>query len=158
MNQQIRQTVKIFREVHHRQRRIMMRNLAQTGVFRSQHMTLMYLSEHEGCSQKDIAEAHNISTAAVAVNLQKLEKAGYLERCSDSNDNRRNVITITEKGRAVISHSYDIFEAMDELMFFGLEEEELQQFMQTITKMAENLKEMEQSSDVLQLYKDKKQE
>ena len=143
MSERFQRAIRKFREVHCRHRRVIERRIADTGVFRSQHMTLMFLARHEGCSQKEIAEAHNISTAAVAVNLQKLEKAGMVERCPDAKDSRRNVITITEKGLSVVRQSREIFASVDERIFAGIPEEEIVRFEQTMEKMLKNLQEME---------------
>ncbi len=141
-----------FRQIHFQHRRVMEKNLESTGVFHSQHRVLMYLADHAGCSQKEMAEAHHISTAAIAVHLKKLEKAGLVERVVDSTDNRCNVITITEKGRAVVEQSYRIFCAVDDCMFHGFSDQELDSFIQCLNKMLRNLEKAEQMDDLLERY------
>ncbi len=132
-----------FREVHHLHRRVVEKRVERTGVFRSQHMTLMYLSCHAGCSQKDIAEAHRVSSAAVAVNLKKLEQMGLVERIVDAEDNRCNRITITEKGRRIVEESKTIFQQIDEEMFSLLTDEEMDVFVRCLDKMQSRLEHME---------------
>jgi len=142
-----------FRQIHFQHRRVMEKNLESTGVFHSQHRVLMYLAGNEGCSQKEMAEAHHISTAAIAVHLKKLEKAGLVERVVDRSDNRRNVITITEKGREIVEKSCRVFSAVDSWMFHNLSEEELEIFVDCLDKMLNNLTQAENTDCVLGLAK-----
>ena len=128
-----------FRQIFFEHRRVMEKNLECTGVFHSQHRVLMYLSDHAGCSQKEMADAHHISTAAIAIHLKKLEKAGLVERVVDSADNRCNVITLTEKGRLVVEQSRRIFRAVDGCMFRNFSEEELNTLIFCLDKMIGNL-------------------
>ena len=152
MNDQEREMERLFRAVHWHHKRIMEHHLERTGLSRSQHMTLIYLSNHAGCSQKDIAIAHNISTAAATMNLQRLEKEGMLKRCVDSADNRRNVLSITDKGRAVVEQSHKIFEAVDSLMLVGLSKEERKQFQTVLEKMMQNLISVEEDGEMVERY------
>ena len=68
-------------------------------MHRSQHMVLMYISRSDlSVSQKEIADAFEISPPAVAMLMKRLEKNGHIVRESSREDNRCNVITLTEKG------------------------------------------------------------
>lgn len=142
-NEFFRETQRKFREVHRMHCRAVEKRVEETGVFRSQHMTLMFLSNHEGCSQKDIAEAYRISNAAVAVNLKKLEKMGLVERIIDEHDNRCNRISITPKGREVVEQSKRIFAELDEELFSTLTEEEIRAFDYCLEKLRAQLQKME---------------
>ena len=129
MKSSLRETEREFREVHHMHRRLVEKRVEQTGVFRSQHMTLMYISSHEGCSQKEIADAYQISGAAVAVNLKKLEKMGLVERVCDTHDSRC------------------IFEMIDNRMFSTLTPDELAVFRRCLDKIRDQLIEMIDEAD-----------
>lgn len=139
MGEYIDQAQKRFREVHHLHRRVVEKRVERTGVFRSQHMTLMYLDHHAGCSQKDIADAHRISSAAVAVNLKKLEQMGLVERITDASDNRCNRITITPQGSRLVEQSKNIFQQIDSQMFSQLTDEELRIFIRCLDKLMDQL-------------------
>ena len=143
----LREAQQSFREVHRLLCRVVEKRVEETGVFRSQHTTLMFLSKNEGCSQKDIAEAHHISNAAVAVNLKRLEKAGLIERIIDSTDNRCNRISITPAGRAVVEQSRQIFASINAELFDVLSEEELYAFSGCLGKLRDKLIEMDQNCD-----------
>lgn len=120
-------------------RALLERQLNKTGVFRSQHQFLMYVSCHPNASQKDIAERHHISTATVAVTLKKLEKGGYIHRLVHQEDNRFNQIVITERGQAVIDSSTKLFLAAEENMFRDFDETEQKQLMGFLNRLEHNL-------------------
>lgn len=125
--------------MHHKQAEKM---LSKTGVHRNQHMLLMHLyHSKETPSQKDIADRFNISPAAVAVSLKKLENEGYISRNTCENDNRYNEITITEKGKQVVDISKEILDRLDERSFGKLSDEEKETLGKLLDKIIDNLKE-----------------
>ena len=116
------------------------KSMSATGLHKSQHMMLMYLSREKCSSQKNIAEHFDISPAAVAVSLKKLEADGYINRQRGENDCRFNEIEITEKGKQVVDFSHDMFVSIDSKAFEGIDTEQRKVFAQVLEKMSENLK------------------
>ncbi len=113
------------------------------GMHRSQHRILMYLTKRETIpTQKDIAKHFDISPAAVAVALKKLEGDGYIERgkSSERADSRFNEIRITEQGRLAAMQSRKYFQHVDEETFKVFSDEELSLFTTLLERMQENLK------------------
>lgn len=128
-----------FRMVEHMMRRIIERRVSNTGVYRSQHQLLAHLCHHSNYSQADLAEQLEISPAAVAVSLKKLEKGGYIVRESKENDNRANLIQITEKGNEVIKNSISIFTEVEQRTYDGFTEEEMEMLNAYFDRMYDNL-------------------
>ncbi len=117
-------------------------------ISRSQHRLLRFLSHSDGnISQKDIAKQFDISTAAVAVTLKKLEEMGYIVRTTNQNDSRFNSVSITEKGRKVLDRTYREFLSIDTAMFKDVTEQELEVFTICLNKMQSSLKQMQEQSD-----------
>ena len=117
--------------------------ISETGIHGSQHMTLMYLNRcRDKISQKDIAEHFEISPAAVAVSLKKLEAGGYIKRKCSENDNRFNEIEITKKGKEVVDFSHSLFEQIDAGTFEGINEDEKHTLVDLLDKVICNLKNM----------------
>lgn len=131
--------IKAFIETSRLHRTVMERMFSRTGVYRSQHQILMYIAKNPNASQKDIAHLHQASTATIAVSLKKLEKGGYIKRMVDRNDNRYNQIVITEKGRDVVKGSMKNFRTMEERMFAGFTDAELDQLKQLLGKINGNM-------------------
>lgn len=124
-------------------RRAIERWATDAGMHRSQHRMLMYLSKCDNIpSQKDLAEHFDISPAAVAVTLKKLEGDGYIERCkcSERADSRFNEIRITEQGRQATMQSRKYFHHVDNEALKDFTDEELDTFISLLERMQENLK------------------
>lgn len=115
------------------------------GIHRNQHMMLMYLSREQVKSQKEIAEKFHISTAAVANTLKSLEKSGYILRVVCEDDTRKNIISITKKGREVIDKSQKYFDFVDNAMMEGVTREQLDSFYKVLEILQGNLKNIEQT-------------
>ncbi len=117
--------------------------LNNVGVHKSQNMILMHLYNSDSeLSQKDIAKHFEISPAAVAVSLKKLECGGYIERNLNKDDNRFNKISITEKGKEIVLYSRKVFEETDEKAFLGITEEERATLTALLDKVILNLKDL----------------
>ncbi len=120
--------------------------LGSMDIRRSQHRVLMYLSRTDSAvSQKDIAAEFEISPAAVAVTLKKLEQGGYIVRTAHKNDNRFNSVSITEKGREIANATREAFFKVDMLMFDELSTDELEALCVCLEKMHSSLKKMYES-------------
>ena len=129
-----------FIQINRLHRTIMDKAIGATGVHRSQHMLLVYLSHTQSApTQKEIADAFQISSAAVAVALKKMEQNGYISRISSNGDMRCNKITITEKGYEILKTTKKMVDAIDSAIYAGFPKEELSTFSACLDKMQENL-------------------
>jgi len=90
-------------------------------------------------SQKELAEALHISPATIAASLKSLERCGYVSRQTDEQDGRRNLISITEKGRETLCVSREVFRAVDEYMYHGFSPSERDQVEAFHRRMLQNL-------------------
>ena len=103
----------------------------------------MHIAKHGACTQNHIAEAMEVSAAAVAVSLKKLEKGGYIEKKNSLEDGRSNVIVLTAKGEDVVEKSRLMFDEVDGKMFDSLTEEQQIQLHSMMEQIINNLKTME---------------
>ena len=107
----------------------------------AEHRLLMRLSREGGtASQRELAEKMEISTAAVAVALKKLEAEGYVAKRVDASDSRIKSIAITEEGESVVLRSRAIFDRLDAEMYEGVAEEELEAALTLLDKLCENVR------------------
>ncbi len=97
------EVMKNFRMADSTLRRAIEKYVARTGVYRSQHQMLMNLGKHPDCSQMELAQRLEITPAAVATTIKKLEKGGYVTRLVSEQDNRVNKLAVTEKGERIIA-------------------------------------------------------
>lgn len=111
-----------------------------TGLGRTAHYTLMRLADADNVlSQTEIAQILQVSTAAVASMLKKLEADGYVKRQANPNDTRINDITLTERGREVVRTSHAKFAALDSVMFDGFSTEEIAHLDADLVRILNNL-------------------
>ena len=121
--------------------RIYVTQMLGNSITAATDVGLVRISREEGNpSQKELAEKMELSTAAVAVSLKKLETGGYVARCADTDDSRINRVTVTEKGRLTVKKSHALFDALDTEMFAGVSEEEIDLCMTTMEKLMTNMK------------------
>lgn len=139
-----RQAVELFMQTDKLHRKVVEKHISGLGIHRSQHVMLMTLARFDrAVSQKELAAKLQISTAAAAVSLRKLESGGYIARISSKEDLRYNEVTITKKGLDIVNRSEEIFKSIDKIMTDRIDDEELSGFIATVTKMKTNLKEAE---------------
>lgn len=129
----------LSREVHFLELRVVEQALRTTDVFRAQHHILMYLSDHENSSQKDIAEVLHISPASVAASIKKLVQGGYVEKKINEADARYYEVTLTPKGQRVVAESRRIFREHIDTMYAGIPEDDLREATRTLAKIRDNL-------------------
>lgn len=125
---------------HHR---VVERRIEGMGVHHSQHRMLMRLDRMgRMASQKEIADALDVSPACVARTLKHLSAAGLIDK-QEGQDNRRNEISITPAGRQMIEETLNTFLEIDRDMFAGISESELTALIRTMRRVQQNLADME---------------
>ena len=133
--------IMMFRRADTMLKRYLDRKVCHTGVYPTQHRLLMELDRNPHCSQVGLAEKFDVSAAAIAVSLKKLEKGGYIVRLADRADNRINQVSITEKGKEVIRRSILIFQETDRCFFEGFTDEEIARFRDYMERAYHNMSE-----------------
>lgn len=119
------------------------RYVERNDLQKSQHRLLLVLShlieESSNVSQRDLAESLNVTPAAVAVTLKKLEKNGIISKTTSETDNRYNELSITEKGRQIVKDSKKAFRSTDMQIFKDFTTEEMEQLLSFLGRMEANL-------------------
>lgn len=114
--------------------------VGKIGVHSSQHRMLMIIASDKDICQKDIAQRLNISSAAVAVTLGKLEAAGLIERSQFFEDARKNHIRVTDKAAEILQKTSDKFAEVDDKFFGALSDEELETLGMLIDKICHSMR------------------
>ena len=126
--------------LHHR---VVERRIDGMGVHHSQHRMLMRLSDlGSSASQKELADAMDVSPACVARMLKPLTAAGLVEKAGGV-DGRCNEISVSAAGMQLVEDSRAVFRQIGEEMFEGLTEGELQLLGALLDKLKGNLSNMD---------------
>lgn len=101
----------------------------------------LYNSEKAGraLSQRELAHQVHLSAPTVAVSLKNLEGKGYVVRSADQEDQRRNLVRLTDKGRRAFEVGNEAFQTVEEQMLSGFSEAEKEQLTSFFLRMLENL-------------------
>ena len=76
----------------------------------------------------------------MAVSLKSLERGGYVEKHADASDQRRKSVRLTPKGSEAIRQCYQVFSHVDQVMFQGFTQEEMDLFCACQRRMLRNLR------------------
>lgn len=85
---------------------------------------IFHLSRRDGITQLELARLTNLKPPTISVSLQKMEQEGLVSRKNDSADLRKTIVTLTDKGRSIISRLDDVFLAYDKAITDSLTKEE----------------------------------
>ena len=111
-----------------------------TGLHPTQHRVLMYLSRRATpCKQHELSEHFELTPAAVAQTVDKLEAIGYVMRVMSEEDNRCKQVVLTERGREIAKESTMEFEKLDAKLLSGVPRGELDAFYRVLMQMQKNL-------------------
>ena len=132
--------VEMMIRTNHMHRAMIDSGVRSLGIHRTQHRILMHLARQGRLpSQKDLAEHLEITPAAVTCALRKIEQDGYVER-TIGHDNRYNELCITEKGKALVAQTREMFCEADSAIFKNFSDEELKLFIQCMEKLQANIR------------------
>ena len=135
-----KQTIHRLMRVNRLHRSLVEKTMGEAGLHRSQHLMLIYLKNcTEAPSQKEIAASFDVTPAAVAMALNKLEEKEYIERFHVGDDKRTNYVRISEKGATVLEQTKTMCEEADKAMFKDIDVDEMEKLSALLDKMKDNL-------------------
>ena len=109
--------------------------LEAIGLYRGQPPVLFALWEQEGLTHTELAERLENTPATITKMLQRMEKAGFVQRRPDANDQRVSRVYLTQVGRAIQTQVQAVWDTMEADTFSGFSPEEsllLRHFLQRI--------------------------
>lgn len=99
----------------------------------------MHIMEAIGISEPRsmsvIAKQLQVTVGTLTVNMNSLEKKGYIIRERSTEDKRVVLVTLTEKGRKAFFHHRDFHKAMIRSAIRGLEEDEMNALINCLCKL-----------------------
>jgi MarR family transcriptional regulator, organic hydroperoxide resistance regulator len=122
--------------LHHEHARVMFHRL---GLYRGQNHLLRLLWRQDGLTLSALGEAMGVRPATVTKTVQRMEKAGWLERQRDADDARVVRIHLTVAGRAVQGQVEQAERHLEELVLRGLNQEERLLLRRLYLQMRQNL-------------------
>lgn len=86
-------------------------------------------------SVSTIAKAMGVTVGTLTVNMNSLEKKGYIVRVRSNEDRRVVLVELSEKGRKAFFHHRDFHKGMIKAAVSGLDEEEMKSLISCLQKL-----------------------
>ena len=110
------------------------------GLSSGQPKVLEFLLEHDGCMQKEIAQACAVEAASVTSLLNKMERDGLVERRIPRDNRRVSRVWLTETGWQKARTVRCTYEKLEAMLLAGFTPEEQRQLLGLLERLQLNLK------------------
>jgi DNA-binding MarR family transcriptional regulator len=116
--------------------------LETLGLYRGQPSVLQALWEQEGLMHAELARRLQVQPATITKMLQRMEKAGFVERRSDPDDHRVSRVYLTEAGQTVRADVQQVWRQLEAEAFAGFAQEEKVLLRRFFLQIRENLEQV----------------
>lgn len=125
----------LLSRAHARSQRLLADAFASKGV-RGYHFRLLAaLDQYGPSSQADLGRHTGIDRSDVVATLNDLVGEGWAQRQPDPTDRRRNVVTITPRGRRALEQLDRVLDGVQERVLEPLSASERATFLRLLTKL-----------------------
>jgi len=100
-------------QVHKAHRQLAEAALNKLGVHTGQEMILLQLWIEEGIPQSQLAASREVEPPTATKMLQRMERAGLIERRPDPTDARISRVYLSERGRALEQPVLDVWKQLE---------------------------------------------
>ena len=107
-------------QVHKAHRQLAEAALNKLGVHTGQEMILLQLWIEEGIPQSQLAASMEVEPPTATKMLQRMERAGLIERRPDPTDARISRVYLSERGRALEQPVLDVWKQLETQTVAGL--------------------------------------
>ena len=113
--------------------------LTAVGIYAGQEMFLWQLWRQDGLTQSQLVERLCVQPPTVSKMLDRLEKAGLVERRPDDEESRTTRVYLTEQGHGSLRAVRDIWTNVEQQITEGLNVEERIVLRRLLLQVHENL-------------------
>lgn len=135
----------LFKKVTHLYFSVIFKQVADLDIHPGQLSMVKLLSEHEGLTQREIADRLHIRPPTVTVGLRRMEKAGLIEKRSDERDQRKVRIYLSEKGNTLNATATEKLNRTEEKLIKGFSKKEIDFMKVCLMRLIENIEDMEKT-------------
>lgn len=122
-------------------RRLLQSDFMELGfaLGRGQPRILSFLYEEDRITQKELAERCELDVTTISRTLDKMEESGWIRRHRNPDSRRSVLIEITEEGRQKAIAARKLFSMVDDKIWEGFSEEEMDGVKEGLRKIYRNL-------------------
>ncbi len=122
--------------LHHSRARTL---LEEFGLFRGQPPLLFALWEEEGLTHSELAEHLHVQPATITKMIKRMERAGFIERRQDAEDQRVSRVYLTDAGKNIRDAVEGVLRELEKQTFAGFSSEEHTLLNQFLLRIRDNL-------------------
>lgn len=122
------------------------RRIRDTGVSDTEHKICSFLYFHSEVSQDTVAYALMMDKTTVAKALLSLEKKDCICRIRNPENRRKNMLSITDKGKETIGEVMDIYDNWLKSVLSCLTQEEQKQYFMYSERILEKAKQVSEEN------------
>ncbi len=126
-------------QIHRAHRRHAEAALNKLGLHTGQEMVLLQLWLEEGIPQSQLAACMEVEPPTATKMLQRMERAGLIERRPDPEDARVSRVYLTERGRSLEQPVLDVWRQLEAQSVAGLSPTELALLRRLLMQVSANL-------------------
>jgi len=119
----------------------------ELGLTLAQARVLLHLSRNEGISQVALSAILEIQPITLLRQIDRLEKAGLIERRAHPSDRRAQQLYLTPRSQPLLKKIFDKGAERQDQVMAGLSEAERQQLTSSLLRIKANLSQMAAASD-----------
>jgi MarR family transcriptional regulator, organic hydroperoxide resistance regulator len=130
-----------FKRVLHLQRQLMTKLTSGHDSFPGQAHCLRMLAGRDGASQRELADGLHLSAPAVTTMLQRMQKAGLVDRRPDATDQRVTRVYLTPAGQEREAEVRAAFGAFVSAAFDSMSVHDREELVRLLEQTAQNTEE-----------------
>lgn len=123
------------------------RRATRLQLTRAQWRALKVISHREGLSQTDLADFLDMEAIPVGRVIDRLEKAGFVERRSDPADRRRWRLYLQPKAHAIVDEMEVIAEGLWSDALVGIDRNDFEILLRVLAQLKDNLAALDAADD-----------
>ncbi len=120
--------------------RLLSQRLKPHGIKNGYWYVLRVLWEGDGMSQREVADAVNLTESTTKITLDAMEKAGLVRRRRDSADRRRLQIYLAPRAKRLKAKLLPLAIELNAVAAKGISKQGLKTYLEVAQKMQENLR------------------
>jgi DNA-binding MarR family transcriptional regulator len=113
--------------------------LEEFGLYRGQPPMLFALWEQEGLTHSELAARLHVRPSTITKMINRMEKAGFVRRRSDPEDQRVSRVYLTDAGRSIQNEVERVWHTLEDETFVGFSLEERVLLRRFLLQMRDNL-------------------
>ncbi|POX42728.1 MarR family transcriptional regulator [Streptomyces sp. Ru73] len=133
-----RRASRLLSQLCMRSDRLINEGLAEADARKWHYAVLASLEEYGPGSQAELSRRSGMHRSDMVAVLNELAERKLVERAPDPEDRRRNVITISARGRRHLRRLDKVLDDLHDVLLAPLEPDEREQFVRTLTRLLDH--------------------